>query len=310
MATLEEDLAGITAPELTPLSSSTVPAGYTIGYFVEPKRRYEIDGVEVPSVTTVLGCLDKPALPWWGMKMGVAGVLALIEAGALGWSSVSNTLAYTDGPETVIGTDENIVKLLTANKLTVNHQRDKAAVRGVGAHNAFEAWAITGKLPDPDAHPIEEKGYVKGLLAFCNDIGDAWETSGVEVMVGSKEHGFAGRYDLRGKVNRDVRLVTKACTKDGKPLVKGAKYTTVPAGTTLLVDLKSSKSIYSSHLMQLEGYEGAGIECGYDATDARAVLHITADGLYQFKRARATYDDFLAVLHTYYALESVKKALA
>jgi hypothetical protein len=40
------------------------------------------------------------------------------------------------------------------------------------------------------------------------------------------------------------------------------------------------------------------------------VLHITADGLYQFKRARATYDDFLAVLHTYYALESVKKALA
>src|SRR5690242_3907680 len=31
---------------------------------------------EVPSVTTVLGVLDKPALPWWGMKCGVEGVLA------------------------------------------------------------------------------------------------------------------------------------------------------------------------------------------------------------------------------------------
>ena len=66
-----------------PLSSSTVPAGYTISYFVEPKRKYEIDGVEVPSVTTVLGCLDKPALPYWGNKIGVEGVLELVRRGEL-----------------------------------------------------------------------------------------------------------------------------------------------------------------------------------------------------------------------------------
>jgi hypothetical protein len=215
-------------------------------------------------------------------------------------------LAHPDGTR---ATKESIVALLVSEKISINHQRDKAGVRGVGAHNAFEAWAITGQLPNPANHPVEEQGYVQGLLEFCKAMGDAWETEGVEVTVGSKEHGFAGRYDLRGKVNRDVRLVAKATTQAGKPLASGPKFTTIPSGTTLLVDLKSSKSIYSTHLMQLEAYEGAGIECGYQPTDARAVIHVTADGLYQCKRAKATYDDFLAVLRTYNALASVKEAL-
>jgi hypothetical protein len=38
---------------------------------------------EVPSVTTVLGILDKPGLPWWGMKIGVEGVLELVRRGRL-----------------------------------------------------------------------------------------------------------------------------------------------------------------------------------------------------------------------------------
>jgi len=219
--------------QATAVTSSTVPAGYTIDYYTEPKRAYFIDGVEVPSVTTVLGCLDKPGLPWWGMTTGVAGVLQLAGSGIL--RSDGLDLYSSIGPERVYATTESVVALLTENKLTVNHQRDKAGIRGVGAHNAFEVWALDGQLPDPAKHPFGEMGYVTGLFKFCKAMGDAWETHGVEVTVGSKEHGFAGRYDLRGKVTKDVRLVAKATTQAGKPLASGPKFTTIPAGTSLLI---------------------------------------------------------------------------
>ena len=139
-----------------PLTSSTVPAGYTIEYFVEPKRAYTIDGVEVPSVTTVLGCLDKPGLPWWGMKTGVEGVLCLAGSGIL--RSEGLDLFYTVGPDVVWATTDNVVKLLTENKLTVNHAKDKAGVRGVGAHKAFEAWPSPGRSLSPRTTPKKRRG--------------------------------------------------------------------------------------------------------------------------------------------------------
>ena len=40
---------------------------------------------EIPSVTTVLGVLDKPALPYWGNKIGADGVLELVRRGKLVW---------------------------------------------------------------------------------------------------------------------------------------------------------------------------------------------------------------------------------
>ena len=83
----------------------------------------------------------------------------------------------------------------------------------------------------------------------------------------------------------------------------------MPGGISILSDVKTSKGVYGSHLLQLEGYEGASVECGYEPTDARAVLHLTPHGLYEFKRARASYEDFLAILATYHALERVEEAL-
>ena len=53
--------------------------GLTIYYQSEPERLYRVNGVEVPSVTTVLDILHKPALTWWGMKVGVEGWRTLVE---------------------------------------------------------------------------------------------------------------------------------------------------------------------------------------------------------------------------------------
>ena len=150
------------------------------------------------------------------------------------------------------------------------------------------------------------------LTKFIADMGDAFETGGVEIAVGSAEHGFAGRYDLRGRVLKDVKLVNRSLTKDGKSVLKsGHKHIVIPAGTKLLLDAKTSKSVYGTHLLQLEGYEGASIEDGYEATDMRAVIHLSGHGEYQFFPVPETvgYTEWLTVLTTYNAMTRVGEAL-
>jgi hypothetical protein len=83
MATTEEVPTAQAEEKPTPLTSSTVPAGYTIDFYTAPKRAYHIDGVEVPSVTTVLGVLDKSGLPWWAQGVAVEGILELVSRGLL-----------------------------------------------------------------------------------------------------------------------------------------------------------------------------------------------------------------------------------
>lgn len=306
------------APE--PKTITQTPSGIEIAYFLEPKRMYQLrrnspgfvtDWAEVPSVTTVLKVLDKPALSWWGMRVGIKAVCQLIADGLLALDAEGRLLATIDATWEY-ATPENVELLVKQRKLTTNDTLSEAGDRGTWVHGAFEAWAALGQLPNPDEFPPEEHAYVVALRSFCEDMGDAWETGGVEIAVGSVQYGFAGRYDLRGKVTKDVTLASRVLTKDGKgTYVRPPKdsHIVIPAGTRLLVDAKTSKGIYGSHLLQLEAYEGAGVECGYEPTDMRAVLHLSQHGVYQFRQANASYDDWLAVLHTYTAMQRVEEAL-
>ena len=82
-----------------------------------------------------------------------------------------------------------------------------------------------------------------------------------EVMVASKHHGFAGRFDYFGRYEgRLVRLDIKTTEKidrykDGR-----------------------AKRPYNEHLAQLGGYEIAAAECGYPTADLSGVLRVTRDG--------------------------------
>src|SRR5436190_1534615 len=117
------------------------------------RHRYLIDRVgvatRVPSVTQILGVLDKPGMPWWGMKVGVAGGVEVVRG-----------LPFKDL------TADEVVKEMTAQKLTVNHQRDKAGSRGTSVHNIAERYAKTGELTDPDTIPPSERGYVEAFFAW------------------------------------------------------------------------------------------------------------------------------------------------
>lgn len=284
--TLLDEMAGMhPLPAPRPEVVETVtPSGVTIRY-EDKKHLYFLDGEKVPSVSSILGCLDKPALPWWGMKIGVQGVLELFRQEALRSTRPlpGQTFAIVDTAFEPVDSDR-VVRLLTEHKLTVNHVRDKAGERGTTVHDALEAWAATGAKPDPKVYPDEQRGYVEGLLLFLNE--HAVEPEATEIIVGSTTHGFAGRYDLR-------------CWLATEPT---------------LLDLKTSGSVYLEHFLQLEAYEGAGVECGYEPTANRVVLRVAADGSYELRESPATYDDFLAVLACYRATtalrDRVKKAAA
>jgi hypothetical protein len=233
------------------------PAGYLVEFEPEPRRLYRIDGEEVLSVTTVLGILDKPGLPWWGMTLGAEAVVELLRRC---WR------AGNQGAEARLLADP--VGALKAAKMTVNHKRDKAGDRGSTIHDALERLVGDGIVPDPTTYPEDQQGYVAALLAWYEDACPQIEDA--EVLVGSKRHGYAGRYDLRAW-QPSADLVVRSDT--------GARET-FEAGT-YRIDAKTPKGVYGSHLLQLDGYEIAAVESGYKATDGQYVLRLGADGLYE-----------------------------
>jgi hypothetical protein len=306
-----------TAEKVTSVSEVT-PSGIEIEYAWEPKRQYRLRFFEpegkgatptgshldfgwrvVPSVTTVLDVLAKGGLSWWGQEVGVAGVLELYTLGLLNGGG-DGRLAFNTSEGYQAATVDGVVDLLKKQKLTINHTLGKAAKRGTAVHDALEVWAKTGAKPDPEMFPIEERGYVLGLLAFLNDVPSA-EPLASEVMVGSLEHEFAGRYDIRFRTTRDHVVVIH------RTPIKGPQYAGLKPGL-YLSDLKTSKDCYpKSHWRQLEAYEGASVECGYEPTDGRGVLLVGADGTYRFVRSKATYQDFLVVLDVYRSDEGLKR---
>jgi hypothetical protein len=244
----------------------------------------------VPSVTTVNDVLDKPALPWWGMKMGMNVALEALRRGELVWLNGEWQILVMGESEYVPATIDTMVEWAKFNRLTTNHVRDKGGERGTAAHNVFEAWASFGALAEPTGYPPEQEGYIHAALSFCQDA--EIEDAEVEVMVGSLRHRFAGRYDLRGVLSGDLWLGTG-------PRAKRMTFDRVRS----LIDFKSSKDIYTGHFLQLEAYEGASIECGYDPTVERVVVLVNTEGRYKVKTSDRTYDDFLAVRAAYDAVK-------
>lgn len=308
------------------IASRDTPSGLHIDFAVKPFRRYYINGVPVVSVTEALEVLDKPALPWWGMKIGVQGIFALIDKGVLkaGADAEGKTgLAWLDQEEgvwkwadttRVVGdsTNPDLPKgLLTEHKLTVNHVKEEAGARGQTVHDAFERWAVSGTIPNPDdvdsnGNPIfldEQHGYVVALAAFLSTVGEHLVTEEQEVIVGSAEYGYAGRFDWRGKLLTDTKVIAKVYPK-AKP-----KNTLMEAGSYIL-DLKTSKDVYITHVAQLSAYEHASIESGYPATDHRAVLQVGADGRYQLRVANVPFEETYAhILATARAVKLLEEAI-
>ena len=225
-------------------------------------------------------------------------------------------LAHLDGTPATVESVKNLMKI---HGLRTTDQRNSAGDRGQNVHDALELWAKNGVPPQPAVYALEEQGYVSALADFLVDSGA--EAVRSEVMVASPKHKYAGRYDLDTQIPNGAEVVVKTFPKmkDIRMRISGGLY---------LLDLKTSKEVYDTHFIQLEGYEAARIECGYPPTDFRGVIHVTEDGRYELRlnlerygrsdgekkyqprfedgKPLATFTDFKHVLGTYKALQRIK----
>ena len=139
--------------------------------FYPASHRYKLDGAWVPGVTTILGVLDKPAIPKWAAK------------------SVAQYVASNrEGVEHLWSMGERAV--VDALKGVPWTERDQAGVKGTDVHD-FAERILKGEEVDVPDHLV---GHVESCLSFMED----WDIKPVlvEATVASREHQYAGKLDL------------------------------------------------------------------------------------------------------------------
>lgn len=256
----------------------------------DDKHAYTVDGESVPSVTEILNATEsKDALPWWGMRVGMAAVIKLLEdvgyAGLVAANTYEEIVSGKPAPENAHYGEKDfkrrkpktlVEKLTIERKLTTNHVKEDAGDRGTSIHAAMEAMGV-GVMPDVADFPPEHRGYIQGLAKWWLDFEPEFLEQ--EVIVGSKKHSYAGRFDGRITYHAGVR-------KDEHGLM----------------DLKTSKGVYMSHAKQLTGYEIAYTEMDAGpAFDFKQVLHVPGDGSYRLVETCAPDRVFLAAVELFHA---------
>jgi hypothetical protein len=233
----------------------------------------------------------------WGFRVGYEGVHQLLaEEGAL--------RAAWEEPD-------DLRALLQAKGLTPWGTRDRAANRGNWAHDLLEGLATDGTVPVVDGKwggvDDEYRGHGRAVLQWFLDYRP--EFVATEVQVTSEEHGFAGRYDIRCKIQarRLAPLLDYWLPEDHPVRARVLGRAGLEHDALCLIDLKTSKRIYPlSHFVQLEGYELASVEMGFPPTDARLVLNTHPDGTYEIGVGYAGPEDFLGYLAAYKQVKRIK----
>jgi hypothetical protein len=247
----------------TPVAASVGPTGIVIEFYEKPRRHYRItqpDVGKVPSVTTVIGAtVDKgEALQYYAANQTCDGVVQLVkETGRIpnqGWK---------------------LSEQLRERGLNFAAQTRRAQKRGVRIHDMIEAWGKSETIPNPSDFPSSDRGYITAFAKFFREREPKFVAC--ELLVGSAQHGFAGRLDTIAVFVLD--------------------------GCITLVDFKTSKRLYpKQHLAQLDGYAIGVRECGYANPEAHAVVRLDKEGDYEVLLVEEAHPErFLSYLAAYRA---------
>lgn len=263
------------------IHTTVTPSGYSIEFEDgEPdpttgktrRRAYTVNGEKLVSVTTVLGCLDKPGLKYAAEKLGVAGAVALAKDGRL--------------PATVDGA----LSRMKSEDLRFWQIWGKKSDRGTLAHEDLVKLATGTPLPPLDDLEPEQRGFAQGVAGWYADARPVAIEQ--EAMVASVEHGFAGRPDLYCTIptlHPTARFLLDLKTTEELPRDR----------------YENVKAPYPEHLLQLAGYEVARVESGYEPSDYQAVLRVDASGATDLFVTVVDPALFLGVLGAYKALKGV-----
>jgi hypothetical protein len=177
-------------------------------------RFYDANGKKYPSVTTILSCISKPALMYWGAK--VEREMVIDQAGTFyeqlmqAYMKVPSAFLPVSKLGFVTQLAQRIGKEQASKKLL-----EKAGDIGSQAHQRIE-WLLRGEL-------CQKVGYEPPIGPEAQIAVDAWQQwrkkvnfrpLAVESMVVSHVHGFAGTQDcLSAEIDG---VVTQCDWKTGK----------------------------------------------------------------------------------------------
>lgn len=240
--------------------------------FSEASHRYRLDGKPVTGATTIMGGgIPKPALAYWAANQAAEA--------AADWAASFKELPASEAAWNLASIDRDA--LYDEWRKAPWKKRDEAAVRGTAVH-ALAEHVVHGEdveVPDPLVP------YVEGYVDFL----DAWDVTPVltEKSVANREHWYAGRFDLIARI----------------PELHG--------GSPVMVDLKTSNSVYADTAIQCAAYCAAEFYVEDDSPDdeyplpevvATYVAHVTASGtrLYELSpdrtHIRQSFQTFVAAL--------------
>ena len=202
-------------------------------------RFYDVDGQHLPSVTSILQAVAKPALVPWAAK----------QERELVYSAVRRLIG---NPEVKRENFMASLELAVGQEKAHVRETQKALTIGSECHALIE-WHLRRELKQ--AVGTEPAVSEKALWAFM--VYEEWRkganlsVSLVEQVVYSKRYGYAGTLDFAGVVDHDSRRV----------IVVG--------------DFKTGKAIYDEAHLQVAAYAHALLEMGYaDVLPAGCIVRL------------------------------------
>ena len=270
------------ASKRPPNRIETLPSGLEVAFWdsvgvdgKNQKRRYKlggIDGEQVPSVSTVAGVFDKPALAPAAVKLQEQAIIDLASSGV----NIGSL------------TREQLRAKLWEAETHYDAQWGKARKRGDVAHDMLLPLVRDGAVPNLGDYEDDLRLWLASGMKFVRDHRP--KPIATEYFVASAEHGFAGRGDLLCEIDGSViRLDYKTVTE--------WKY-----------DDADLRPPYDENLIALAGYELGAVESDYLASDERWVVRLGPDGEYDVTRSHATEYVFLAALTAYKQRKFLSKA--
>ena len=212
-----------------------VKKGYSIK-FSEGIHQYRDDKGVVPSVTTIIGILNKPALMGWAARITAEYLIKQIPRIKSG--KVKFTVQEAN-------------RLYSLARTESMRESKKAMAIGTKVHAAVERYIKTGKGLKGRVNK-QVKNAFDAFLVWKEEVGIG-SVVAVEQVIYSKKHGYAGTLDLAVNLRRE-----------------GEKEYSL-----YIVDLKSSKAFYEPDMpMQVAAYAYALMEMSDVKVDGIGILRL------------------------------------
>ena len=205
-------------------------------------RFYTVEGVEMPSVTTILQVIAKPALVKWAENTAKAATInaaadLYIDLGKMANNAPQMTrAAYVASLESRLG-----------KQRATERESAKATEIGSQAHALVE-WDVRKRLgqivgPRPAATQAAEWAFM-AFEDWANSVN--FTPIFTEFTVHSMTHRYAGTTDMLALVD----------------------------GRRVVVDIKTSRRLYAEHSMQIAAYARALEEMGHGPIDGGLLLRL------------------------------------